>query len=344
MSQPLHNGRREGRWLRTALGYVLAGLCLIWVFHDIHPGRLLDHVATIRWGWIGLAVVFDIFSYVCQAWRWQLLLRPLGRLSTLDATEAIYVGLFTNEILPLRFGEFVRAYMVARRTTASFLSVVPSMAVERLFDGVWLAIGIGLSAMFVPLPHDLIEAGDILGITMLAAASIFLLLVLRQRRSSPTVHREPRWKIMRSVASGGNQMVEGLRSIGFSRWFFLSFAVSFCLLFFQALAFWLVMSGYGLRLSFWAGAAVLLIVHLGTAIPNAPANVGTYQFFTVVGLTLFGVDKTLASGFSVVVFVILTLPLWVLGFWALTRSGMRLASLRDEIRQLGTQNRPEIGA
>jgi len=68
--------------------------------------------------------------------------------------------------------------------------------------------------------------------------------------------------------------------------------------------------------------------------PNAPANVGTYQFFTVVGLTLFGVEKTLASGFSVVVFVLLTAPLWVIGILALNRSGMTLTEIRNEINRL----------
>lgn len=77
-----------------------------------------------------------------------------------------------------------------------------------------------------------------------------------------------------------------------------------------------------------------LIVRLGTAIPGAPSNIGTYQFFCVVGLTLFGVDKTLATGFSVVVFFLLTLPLWALGLLAVSRSGTTLPALRDQIRKL----------
>lgn len=77
----------------------------------------------------------------------------------------------------------------------------------------------------------------------------------------------------------------------------------------QALSFRLVMRAYGLRLSPAAGAAAYLVVHLGTVMPGAPANVGTYQFFTVLGLTLFGVDRIAAAGFSLVVFTILTVPL-----------------------------------
>jgi hypothetical protein len=81
------------------------------------------------------------------------------------------------------------------------------------------------------------------------------------------------------------------------------------------------------------GVAVFVIVNLGTAIPNTPANVGSYQFFTVLGLTLFGVDKTSATGFSLVVFSLLTLPPLVIGFLALSRSGLSLATIREELRR-----------
>lgn len=78
----------------------------------------------------------------------------------------------------------------------------------------------------------------------------------------------------------------------------------------------------------WVASATLIIVRLGTAIPNAPANVGTYQFFCVVGLMLFGIDKSVAAGFSVVVFVVLTVPLWLLGSVALGRAGVTLRGFR----------------
>jgi uncharacterized membrane protein YbhN (UPF0104 family) len=126
-------------------------------------------------------------------------------------------------------------------------------------------------------------------------------------------------------------LATGLRCIGRSRYLYLSFLVSSLVLAFQIAAFWLVMRAYGLRLSIWHGAAVLLIVHLGTAIPSAPSNVGTYQFFVVVGLALFGVEKTLATGFSVVVFVILTAPLWALGLVAIGRVGLSWRKLRAQV-------------
>jgi uncharacterized membrane protein YbhN (UPF0104 family) len=105
---------------------------------------------------------------------------------------------------------------------------------------------------------------------------------------------------------------------------------------FQILSFWTLTLSYGFHLSFWAGAAVLLIIVLGTAIPNAPANVGSFQFFCVLGLTLFGVDKTAAAAFSLVVFFLFAIPFWGIGFLALSYSGMTFSTIRSEIKRLQT--------
>jgi hypothetical protein len=81
---------------------------------------------------------------------------------------------------------------------------------------------------------------------------------------------------------------------------------------------------------------VFIIVHLGTLVPTAPANLGSYQFFTVLGLTLFGVEKAAAAGFSLVVFAVLTAPLWVIGLWALGSSGLTLFQITSELARLLT--------
>jgi hypothetical protein len=65
--------------------------------------------------------------------------------------------------------------------------------------------------------------------------------------------------------------------------------------------------------------------------------VGTYQFFTVLGLTQFAVDKTTATGFSVVVFLILTVPLWVIGILAFGRAGLSLHQVRAGMTLAGEE-------
>ncbi len=328
-------GRRRPRPLAPLLGNLFAVACLVWLFHDVDWRELLGSMRGIRWRWVAAAILFDILSYICQGWRWELLLRPVGRMSPWRTTQAIYAGLFTNEILPMRVGELVRAYLVSRWMRVDFSTVVPSLVVERFFDGIWLAISIGVVAVFVPLPANLAWAADVLGVVVLLATAAFFFVVVRKRESRAWEQGEKRgWNLLRFVGSLLAKLERGLREIGSSRFFYLSLGISVLLLLGQVLAYWLIMWAYGLQYSFWVGAVVLLIVHLGTSIPNAPANVGTYQFFTVVGLRLFGVDKDVAAGFSLVVFFLLTAPLWALGSFALNRSGLTLAGARKEIGKL----------
>jgi uncharacterized protein (TIRG00374 family) len=320
---PLRGAPKAGSAL---LGYGIALACLVWVFHDVRWSALFSNLAVMNWWWVALAVALDVASYLSQGWRWSLLLRSRGRFSTLDAAEAIYSGLFVNEILPMRVGEVLRGYLAARRLRTTIPAVVSSMMVERFFDAVWLALAVGATILLVPLPHYMLQAEELLAGMVFVATALFVYLVLRGE--APASGNFEATGIAGRLRRLLVQLGGGIRDIGRSGQLYAAFAASSLVLVFQILAFWLVMWGYGLHLSFWHGAAVLLIVHLGTLVPGAPSNVGTYQFFTVLGLTQFGIDKTLAGGFSVVVFLILTIPLWVLGVIAFGRSGMTLQHLR----------------
>jgi uncharacterized protein (TIRG00374 family) len=321
---------------RNIFGYLLAAACLVWAFHGIHFERLVDHIAQINWWWVALGVFFDILSYVFLGLRWHLLLRPVGHVSVLKSTQAIYAGLFLNEVFPMRLGEFARAYLVSLWLRVEFVRIIPSMALERLTEGIWLAAGIGLTAIFVPLPHNLVRSFDILGIIVLGATVLFVFIIIRGKKMSEkrTIPRRPRSRILQSVASLIGRLGGGFRDIGISPALYGAFFCTLGMIGCQAVSFWLIMWAYGIKFIFWVGAAVFLIVLFGTAIPNAPANVGTYQFFCVLGLTIFGVDKTLAAGFSIVVFIILTLPLIGIGFFALGQSGVTLAAIKSKIKNL----------
>ena len=325
-----------GRIVRQSLGYIIALVCLVWVFHDIHPERLLRQLSEISWGWIMLGLIFDFLAYLSQGYRWHLLLGPIGNISPVKTTQAIYSGIFANEILPFRTGELVRAYLVSRWMNARFVNVIPSIMVERFFDAIWLGIGIGLTAFLVDLPRNLVDAAKILGVIVIGFIAIFIFLVMRRERQLE--HKELSYSSHRRIFSflGSilNRLAAGVKTIGTSRSFYFGLLVSPLFLILQIISFWLIMKGYGLHINLWAASAVMMILMLGTAIPNAPSNVGTYQFFIVVGLTLFDIDKTTATGFSVVAFIVLTIPLLLIGAFALMRTGMRLKTIRSEISRI----------
>ena len=311
------------------LGYALALAGLLWVFHDVKLSQMAHELAAVRWWWLLPAVACDIATYIMQGERWARLLRPAGELSTRDTTEAIYAGLFVNEIMPFRLGELLRMYVVAARLRISMLKVVPSVAFERLLDTLCLAAAIGPVALFVTLSPRIAVVADALGVVAIAATVVAVaILMISPAWISCQIEkgRSPR-KLLAFLS----QLVIGMQEIKRARQLAAATVLSFLILLFQGLSFWLVMIAFDLKLSLLAAIVVALVVRLGTAIPNAPANIGAYQFFCVLGLLLFGVDKTQAAGFSVFIFAILTLPMVLIGAWALSKDGFSLASLRRDL-------------
>lgn len=285
----------------------------------------------------------------CQGARWQRLLTPFAPISVLRCTQAIYAGLFINRILPLGLGELARASLIVRWVGVKLSTVITSIGVEVLLDGVWLTAGIIVTMKYLSLPRDLVEAGYAISIAVLTACSLLVLIALKGQRVCPcpvsfgsngknrnqSVTECPEQKLSsrggnwrRLIARVLGRLSIELRAMALSRNSLVAFLLSLAMLILQGMSFWLVMRAYGLSLPLLAGVAVILIVHLGSAVPTVPGNIGTYQFFTVVGLKLFGVDKAAASGFSMVVYAVLSLPVFVFGFWSLGRSGLTLFDIK----------------
>jgi uncharacterized membrane protein YbhN (UPF0104 family) len=313
---------RRGVDARVVAGWAVASICLLVVLRRLDLRTLVAQIRDASPAWAALAVLADVASYATQGTRWSVLLRGLGDLSPLRATQAVYAGLFVNETMPLRAGELVRAFVAARRLERSIAAVLPSMVVERLLDGAGLAAGIAAIAALVPLPRSVVEAEEALAI-LVGAAAIGLGVVARRhgRRSAEPPGRPA------GLRAGVTDALAGLARIGGTR-VAVAAVLSALFLGLQGLSLWAALRAFGIAVSPLAGLGVALVVRLGTAVPAAPSNLGTYQFATVLALRLFGVDAARAAGFSIAGFALLTAPLWALGMAALAGTGLTLSRVR----------------
>lgn len=328
--------RQKSRWTAVA-GYVVAACALAWVFHGIKLDVLRRDFASINWGLAVFGMFVDVGRYAMQSVRWKLLLIPVCRVTVFSAFRALYAGVFLNMLFPFRIGEFTRAFIVSRQASVRFSSVFSSLIVEYLFDGVWLALGIGLVAVFTPLPKEILGAARILGIVILLASMSFVVVIFHKEHAAdtqPAAKEGLLWKTLRQGISFLLKIRKSLKIISRSRWFFTSFCLSAADTLFHITAFWIILHAYGLPLSYIVSAAVLLFIFVGVIIPNAPSNVGAFQFLCVLALMGFGVDKTEATGFSILVFVLISLPQLVIGAIAFTSSGQTFGTIRDEVRRL----------
>jgi len=319
----------------TVIGYGVALAALVWVFHDINFALLRRDVSHVNWLLAFAGVVVDIGRYVSQSVRWAFLIRPIGKISFFRSFQSLYTGIFLNLLLPLRMGEVARAYIASQFAHTSFPSIFSSILAEYLIDGIWLAISVGIVALCVPLPPDIANAARILGVAVIIAMALFFVFVIR----SPKIKMNGKasamlWKPLIWVFSLIAKMRNSMQTIGRSPYFFAAIAVSSLDLLFHIVAFWIICIAYGIHIPFIVAAAIMLFVFVGLIIPNAPSNVGSFQFLCVVGLLAFGVDKTAASGFSVLFFLLVNIPQVILGWLMFAKSGQRLYDIKEKLAAL----------
>jgi uncharacterized membrane protein YbhN (UPF0104 family) len=313
------------------LTYLASLGCLVWTLHDAKLGELKDDLATTNWWWLGLAVVADISVYCWQSVRWRLLLRPVEPVTFRQAVGAIYVGLFANEVLPFRAGEILRCYLLSRWTKLPFSVAISSALIERIFDGIWLCLCLLLTIRLVGPHHHmrwLIRSGYILGIVVLAGAALLALAVFLRQKT-------------RALLSGGGWqrhlrvLIDDLSLIGHSRYLYLAFFQSLPYLLLQVIPIYAALQAYPFNLSdafdptISIAFALMVILRLGSVVPQAPGNLGLFQFLTMEALVrIFHVVHAEAARFSLVLWGTVTLPLLVAGFVALMVTEKKLFELK----------------
>jgi glycosyltransferase 2 family protein len=323
---------KNRNYIRILVSYLVAGVCLFWVFHDIHPHQLIARMANICWWlWI-LCVGWQFLAYFCVACQWQLMLRPAGWIPLKRATQAVFAGRFANDVLPFQLGYLVRCLLAARWMNVGIVSIFPSLIVERLWDGVWLAAGIGLAAMSSPLPPDVLRAAKLFGAMVLAGTTATVLVVLRRSRSGADrgIPTDSRTNVIQRIRLAFGRLIDGVRDIVRSRLLAPILVLSLLKLAIQAVAFLGFLWAYQIHLPFPAAVVVFLAGYLGICVPSTPAGTGMFQLFVVAALAVFGIDKSIAAGFALIAFVSITVPLAFAGFFALAQSGLSLSAIKRE--------------
>jgi hypothetical protein len=318
--------RKLPSWAPQTLGYCLSALCLAWVLHGYQFNDLLPAIRSLDWRWVVVAVLSDLTVYVVHGLRWNTLLEPVARLPLWRTVQSVYIGLFANEVLPLRVGEVIRCYLLAHWNGLNVSVVFASAAIERLIDGFWMLAAFLITATFVKgIPEDLTILVQLLGGLLFAAAAVLTWVVMHKQHAHLVI-RESRW------AAALRHVVEGLHLMGNARTLGLTSLISLLYLLLQYLTVYALMRAYRLDYSFWVAAGVLTIVRLATVVPNAPGNIGLGNLACVMAMKLFELEENDAKTFSIILFGALTLPLLIGGAVATALTGSNIGEIRDRAK------------
>jgi hypothetical protein len=333
---PLTPESKRASHIFTIVTLVVSVACLAWAVHGVSWTELWEEIRELDWRWVAVGAIADLLVYVVQGWRWSLLLLPVTPVSAWTSVGAIYVGLFANEVLPLRAGEVIRCFLMARWSKIPISVTLASALIERIFDGGFLIAALFLSLRYVrrfPLSH-----GQARAIGIITTGSVFLAILILICAALLAVAMYWREQTLDALldtpfSSWAHVFIEDLHRIGHSRFLYFSAAVSVPYLLIQIVPIYAVMQAYGFDGVSWAQAgALMVLLRLGSVVPQAPGNVGLFQVLSTLGLTLFGVPGAMARRFTLILWAVVTVPLLVAGFIALVASGAKMGDLHRDAR------------
>ncbi len=296
---------------------------MAWVLNGAGLTHIWGEVRHMHWRWVAIAAACNVFVYLIQGWRWKLLLTPIERVPFTSTIEAIYVGLFANEVLPLRAGELIRCFLLSKSTKVPLSVTFASALIERIFDGIWLMACFFFCLHMGRLPGVLLKGGYILGIMIVICGAIIGYAMYAKKQSLALFFELswPRWF---------NTLIEDLHLIGHSRYLYFSFLLSGIFMLTQMLPIYALVIANGLNVPWTASFTMMVLLRLSSIVPQAPGNLGSFQWVTARTLIIFGLAAGHAKRFSLILWAVITIPLIVIGFIALAIEGVNMSHLHSQ--------------
>ncbi len=326
--------------LKAAIGLLITVLLLWWVLRDVSPAEVWAELkAADPWLMIA-AVVVATFSFVLRALRWRVLLEPRHEGTDFDTRfGATCAGFAANNVLPARLGEFIRAYVLASVARIPLGGSIGSLVVERVLDGLVLAVLLFTTILLPDFPLGESSAAELVQRTAIVGAIVFLagfgLLWMAARRPAGTLvwwDRTLGRAVPHRLADRARGLVDSfVRGLGalsstgvFVRALGWSIAVWLCL----AASIWLGLLAFDITAPGFTGAIfVQAMIAFAVAAPSTPGFFGVFEAATRLGLGIWDVPEAAMVGFATSYHILTLIPVTVLGLLYLRRIGLRLTDV-----------------
>lgn len=313
--------RRHGATLALSL---VIGVSLFWLLEagalPVVPGAAAFD--RVRWWTLPVYAGIWLVVLVLRCGRWFWLLRPIHPVPMRRVLRIgfVYIGAVT--VLPFRLGELVRPVLVREDGKVPFWAATGTVAAERIVDGVVASLFL-LGGLIVALPQDplpdhigalpipvaavRVSAYVMLGVFGAAFVTMAFFYWAREWAQSLTraVVGVASPRLANWLAETLGQIADGLRFLHAT-----GDGVRFLL---GTLAYW-ALHAFGIGFLLWGvglesitypqACAVMGVLCLGLALPNAPGFFGAFQIATYAGLALYFPEaEVVAAGAAGVFFL-----------------------------------------
>jgi uncharacterized protein (TIRG00374 family) len=291
------------KWLTTILVVAVTALLLVYALWKVDLEALGEVLAGADYRFVApFLVILTVFFWI-KAWRWAVILEPLGHYSVRQAAPAMMIGFAANNVLPAHLGEIVRSLWFARRYQQRVSAVLVSQVLERILDVMAILLLYLLAVPWIESPPQAIQ----LSVWLVSGVATAMAVVIYAMRASPQrvfrCWRTLSGKLPASIQSRGeaflSDVLRALSSVGSPARLALLIANSLLQWSLMGVCVWMSMAAVGVSVGPAITTIVLTATVVAVTLPNAPGYVGALQAAFVFALQPFGVSSESAFAASV---------------------------------------------
>jgi hypothetical protein len=324
--------------LRIVASLLLMAALIAYFLWNVDFEQVGDAMRSARPGLIVASSAIALLNYYLRAIRWQLILRPVGKVRHAGALLAVAVGYAGITLLPARLGDLIRPFVLSKREQLPLSGTLASIFTERLFD-LWTVIVYFLVFVLFPPAMGQLDAeatrnlrilslsGYLFGAGLVVGTLVILGLFRFQEQFVEVVTR-PVGRLRASwrapLASFLNHFLDGLRILQRPRDLLVTVGASLVIWY---VIYWQVrvaLLAFGIELPLRAAYLLVTLSVIGLAIPT-PGGIGGMHKAMQLGLTaFFAVELNTATAVAIVYHAICFVPITILGLLCLPLVGLKL--------------------
>ncbi len=321
--------------LRILVGLAISAVCIVALISQIDLGLAWSALTRANPLWLLVALVVLAATMFTNIYRWRLLYYPTTVLRLGNLTSALFIGYMVLSLVPMRVGELVRAYLISKTEPVSFGQSVGTILVEKVLDVATILVFLAGLGVFGLLPDLAVPGPALVAMGLLPLAALVALAALPRptilgllARAQLHLPGSRRWNLVKTVGP----FLDALAVLRYRQlvpalvfWSALNWGLS-------ALANYVVMQAFDLRLPVAAAVFQMVVTNLGMVVPSAPGYVGVFEGLTLMALAPYGVDRNQGLAYAVALHTFVYGAFIVVGLWCAWRGGYRLADLWGQRR------------
>ena len=326
--------------LRTAIVSLLALGLLAWFLRGTNLGEVWNQVRQVRAELLVLSLLMVCVSFLARTIRWRYLLNPIGDTRFRTVFRSTIIGFGALGLLPVRVGDVIRPYLLARQERLPVTSVFATIVMERVLD---LVAVLALLALYVwgftgesNLSPRLLNSIKF-SATIAAAGAAVLLAIMWILATHPeriggfaaTLARVLPGKLSHRVGNLASTFSSGFAATRDARQLVMALVWSFAVWIAIAAQAWAVTTAFGIAMSFTGAFLLQSILVIGVAVPT-PGGVGSFHEAYRLGVTtFFGAANDRAVAAAIVTHLISFIPPVLGGILFMAQDGLTFGRLED---------------